>query len=206
MKPPRGGGLDDAGSNQGMAWLDFDGDGEIDLYIGNLSFVNRLYRNDGTHFIEVGKQSNGDDDGQGISVASTDYDGNGDVDLYLVNYIQVSRLSRNEGGGHPFVEVANAAGADDAGQDVSAAGAAYDGDVDLYIAKSDEPNRLFQNDSQGRFKDVARLEGSKEGEVIKLFSIRNVIGTSQEYTIILDDPDVSAKHVSIRYENENYII
>jgi pSer/pThr/pTyr-binding forkhead associated (FHA) protein len=50
------------------------------------------------------------------------------------------------------------------------------------------------------------LEGNLSGEIIKLFSERNVIGTSAECTVVLNDSGISAKHASIRYEDEKYII
>ena len=51
------------------------------------------------------------------------------------------------------------------------------------------------------------MEGNDKGEIIKLFSGRNTLGTSPECRIILNDPGVSAKHASIRYgEDEDYVI
>jgi pSer/pThr/pTyr-binding forkhead associated (FHA) protein len=51
------------------------------------------------------------------------------------------------------------------------------------------------------------MEGNDKGEIIKLFSGRNTLGTSLECSIILNDPGVSAKHASIRYgEDEEYVI
>jgi len=51
------------------------------------------------------------------------------------------------------------------------------------------------------------MEGNDKGEIIKLFSGRNTLGTSPECSIILNDPGVSAKHASIRYgEDEDYVI
>lgn len=42
------------------------------------------------------------------------------------------------------------------------------------------------------------------GEIIKLASGRNTLGTSDECRIILQDPGVSAKHASLRFEDDHY--
>lgn len=44
------------------------------------------------------------------------------------------------------------------------------------------------------------MEGSQKGEIVKLYSGRNTIGTSTECSIVLQDSEVSAKHASLRYE------
>lgn len=50
------------------------------------------------------------------------------------------------------------------------------------------------------------MEGPTAGEITKLVGTRNTIGTSPESTLRLDDPGVSAKHASLRYENDEYVL
>jgi hypothetical protein len=86
----------------GVAWLDADGDGWLDLYFidgGSLdpyenpaqssSAKNRLYRNTlgegGTGFEDVTDQTNAAGQGYGMGVAAADVDANGEVDLYVTN-------------------------------------------------------------------------------------------------------------------------
>jgi enediyne biosynthesis protein E4 len=94
----------------GAAWLDFDLDGSLDLYLVNgaplaapdphqTDHVNRLYRSDGTRFREVAGSAGvmlGGGFGQGCCVG--DFDADGFPDLYLCNY-GPNRLFRNNGDG-----------------------------------------------------------------------------------------------------------
>ena len=79
----------------GCAFLDFDGDGRLDIYAVNghaldgaePAETNELYHNlgDGT-FREVARETGADDGGYGVGVTAADYDNDGDADLYLTNY------------------------------------------------------------------------------------------------------------------------
>ena len=50
------------------------------------------------------------------------------------------------------------------------------------------------------------MDGAQKGEVFKLYEGRNTIGTSPDCSIILDDPGVSAKHASLRHEDDTYLL
>jgi hypothetical protein len=82
--------------------FDYDGDGQLDLYLLNGAYLegisepegrvfrdtpNRLYRNngDGT-FAEVSERAGLDDRHWSMAAGAFDYDGDGDVDVYLANY------------------------------------------------------------------------------------------------------------------------
>ncbi|MDP6540981.1 MAG: VCBS repeat-containing protein, partial [Planctomycetota bacterium] len=134
----------------GAAWLDADGDGDLDLFVGNGSGVryvddgarlevlhdatSRLYRNDGgLSFTDITEAS-----GAGISswinaVSVADVEGDGDPDLYLACF-GPDVLLRNDGG--VFTDVTEQAGL---GCELWGAGASFadtdgDGDLDLYVA------------------------------------------------------------------------
>ncbi|MBI2501715.1 MAG: CRTAC1 family protein [Candidatus Latescibacteria bacterium] len=132
----------------GVAFVDYDSDGFLDLYLINggrapgLSSAplarNALYRNqgDGT-FAEVTEQCGVGDTGYGMGVAVADYDNDSDVDIYVTNY-GPNVLYRNEGmeAGYVFRDVTAQAAVGDSGWGSSAAFADVDRDgcLDLYVA------------------------------------------------------------------------
>jgi hypothetical protein len=128
----------------GAAFLDYDNDGDQDLYVVNGSILpgfvykeiprNILYRNegDGTFTDRTDKAKVGDT-GYGMGVAVADFDNDGYPDLYLANF-DTNRLYRNKGDG-TFTEVTANAGVGDNRWGASAAFADIDadGDLDLYV-------------------------------------------------------------------------
>jgi hypothetical protein len=128
----------------GAAWLDYDSDGYLDLYLvqggqigasGQHLPGNRLYRNrgDGT-FEDVTESAGVGDRGYGMGCACGDYDNDGDVDIYVTN-VGPNLLYRNNGDG-TFTDVTATAGAGDPSWSTSAAFVDYDrdGDLDLFVA------------------------------------------------------------------------
>ena len=126
----------------GAAFLDYDGDGRLDLYLANGTYltgprptqppVNRLYRNAGAGtFADVTAQSGSADPGYGFGVAVADYDADGDPDLFVANY-GPNALYRNDQG--TFAKAA--AGLADPRWGSSAGFLDYDrdGDLDLFVA------------------------------------------------------------------------
>ncbi len=140
------------GSGGGL--LDFDGDGDLDLYLVNGGrlpgvtdpdpYVNALYENLGfpreepsgdalrVPFRRVPDAAGAADTTYGMGCSVGDFDNDGDPDLYVTNY-GPNRLYRNDGG--RFVDVAAIAGVDDPRWGASAAFVDIDGDglLDLYV-------------------------------------------------------------------------
>ena len=150
------------GVGRGVAWGDYDSDGDLDLHLANEG-PNRLYGNngDGT-FAEVGGASGTADGGIGRGAAWGDYDNDGFLDLYLANN-GVNRLYHNEWNG-TFTDVGASSGTADAGNGVGVAWADYDsdGDLDLYLANDNGTNRLFRNNGNGAFPEVAAAAGCSD--------------------------------------------
>ncbi len=131
----------------GGAWLDYDGDGDTDLYLvqgGTRGEAEGppdvLLRNDGDHdgdglpeFTDVTAESGLGDTRWSFGAATADYDNDGDTDLLLTNW-GPNRLYRNNGDG-TFTDVAPGAGVDDPRWGISAAWSDVDrdGDLDLYV-------------------------------------------------------------------------
>ena len=155
-------GLGDTGAGFGAAWVDFDNDNDLDLYLVRSRAPNRLYRNDGTGFTDVAPGMGVDDSGDGSAGVWGDYDRDGDLDLYVTNFGEPNRLYRNDGAG--FTDVAPALGVDDSGDGYGAAWGDYDrdGDLDLYVANFG-PNRFYQNNGS-RFSELADSLGLGDTE------------------------------------------
>jgi hypothetical protein len=128
----------------GCAFLDYDGDGRLDLFLVNSSrlpgfkgqgpFYPALYRQrpDGT-FEDVTKRAGLAVDCYGIGCASADYDNDGDPDLYLTAFGR-NYLFRNTGKG-AFEDVTQAAKVPGPRFGSSAAWFDYDRDgrLDLFV-------------------------------------------------------------------------
>jgi hypothetical protein len=131
----------------GLALVDYDGDGDLDLYLVNgwrLEGVegdfrvaergrSRLYRNrgDGT-FDDVTDRAGVGADAWGAGVAAGDYDGDGWIDLLVTNF-GPDVLYRNRGDGS-FEAVAGAPSVDGWSSGAAFFDADGDGDLDLFIA------------------------------------------------------------------------
>jgi len=135
----------------GGALLDYDNDGDLDLFAvqgGSLRAASartgptsRLYRNDSRavageelRFTDVTARSGLVAVGYGMGAATGDFDNDGWVDLY-VTYLGSNRLWRNNRDG-TFSDVTARTGTDDSRWSTSATFFDYDGDgwLDLYVA------------------------------------------------------------------------
>jgi hypothetical protein len=129
----------------GGAFLDYDNDGDLDIYLINGArhgnsvaneppLKNRLFRQepDGT-FVDVTEASGLGDTGYGMGIAVGDIDNDGDVDVYVTNY-GPDALYRNNGDG-TFTDITTTAGIDNALWGCSAVFFDYnlDGFLDIYV-------------------------------------------------------------------------
>ena len=123
----------------GLGWIDFDGDGLLDLYCvqsGDLEPGtaavprSKLFRNrgDGT-FEDVTEKAGVGGHGYGMGCAVGDFDGDGRPDLYVTN-VGPNILYKNQGDG-TFVDVTKEAGVGDPSWSTSAGFFDFDGDGDL---------------------------------------------------------------------------
>jgi enediyne biosynthesis protein E4 len=135
----------------GVALLDYDGDGWLDIYLVNGAAIpslqkespaywNRLYRNnhDGT-FTDVTERAGVAGAGYGMGVAVGDYDNDGRPDIFLAS-VTGNQLFHNNGDG-TFIDVtakAGLAGAEMNGKKMWSVGGGWfdynnDGKLDLFV-------------------------------------------------------------------------
>ena len=144
----------------GVALLDYDGDGLLDIYCVQSGFLkaadgegpdnppNQLFRNlgldEGTgqpRFEDVTELAGVGDASYGMGVACGDYDRDGDMDLFVTN-VGVNILFRNEGpdeqGIVRFKDITKTSGTEDVRWATSAAFLDIDGDrdLDLYVVNN----------------------------------------------------------------------
>jgi hypothetical protein len=165
-------GLDLVGVSRQVSWIDYDNDGDLDLFIAFRDKPNRLFRHDGGRFTDVTAESGVGDPRKTVGAVWFDMDMDGDLDLFVANQNgDTNGLFRNDPstrsgeGGRRFVDVARAFGVDAprAAEEFGGVGPAvadFDGDgyFDLFVANYG-PSALYRNDRGQRFVDVTRAAG-----------------------------------------------
>ncbi|MDX1495788.1 MAG: CRTAC1 family protein, partial [Longimicrobiales bacterium] len=143
------------------SWVDFDGDGDLDLFVAFRDGPNALFRNEGGSFTDVADAAGVADARRSVGAAWFDMDGDADLDLFVANQNgDADGVWLNRGDG-TFREAAAELGMSREGRSpeegsVGTAVADYDndGDLDLFVA-SYGPDVLWQNQGDGTFMDVA---------------------------------------------------
>jgi enediyne biosynthesis protein E4 len=181
-----------AGGNEcsvGAAWLDYDNDGLLDLYVGNYLFFDPeykyfyapdgfsgpmaydsqkdvLYHNEGDGVFKDVTEAMGitDIDGRAMGVGAADIDDDGYIDIYVANDHTLNYLWHNEGG-KKFSDRGTMSGtafsqAGEATVSMSVDFADYNNDGLLDIFLSDDKYcSLYENMSNGVFNDRSYPSG-----------------------------------------------
>lgn len=129
---------------------DFDGDGDLDIAVGNDMAPNSLFINDGMgNFTKMGSFGKKYASTRNLVVA--DIDSDGDMDILITNRGMANEICLNNGAGE-FIESLSFGTKDDATIDVEVADMNHDGALDLVLANRDkQQNFIYLNDGQLKF-------------------------------------------------------
>ena len=145
-------GTDDPRASWGLAWLDYDGDGWLDLFVANMpgngAGTNALFHNNGNStFTDVAEAAGvaGPTVESSWSAVAADFDNDGWVDLVVANEPEAWRLWHNRGDG-TFEDATTGSGIEVlASLRIGAGDVNDDGWVDLVSVDGGQP-KLFLND------------------------------------------------------------
>ncbi len=178
----------------GAAAADYDGDGNVDLYVTNYG-PNILYHNNGNGtFSEVTDKAGVATTGWSTCATWFDFDNDNKLDLFVSSFVfydksqnplctdttlqrryycvprlfkpMPSRLFRNNGDG-TFQDVSRESGiASHPGKSFGAVATDVnnDGLMDLFVANDTMPNFLFLNKGKGKFEEIGLAAGVAYGE------------------------------------------
>jgi hypothetical protein len=172
------------GKGLGLVALDFDDDGDSDVYVANDTTRNILYRNDGGRLTDVGVEAGVAYNEQGLAEAGMgvdagDVDRDGRLDLAVTNFdFENNTLYRNLGGGF-FFDATSAFGLGAVSLTELGFGCDFvdldnDGWLDFVVLNGHildniaeiqsnlsfaQPGQVFRNEG-GRFRDTTASSGS----------------------------------------------
>ena len=152
-------------SNRGT-WVDYDDDGDLDLFVANGGFVsglpakaNYLYRNDGFGtFTKITSGPVVEDVEQFLGGSWADYDNDGDLDLFVAKVAPgTNSFYQNQGDG-TFIKVTNTPLDKDVGWHSTGSWGDYDNDghLDLLVAGTYTPRLLYHNNGQANFTSITQ--------------------------------------------------
>ncbi len=176
----------DRASTGGVSWVDYDDDGDVDLFVTNGYDVsaeeatpqkNKLYKNngDGT-FTSITTGPLVTDDGFSSGSTWGDYDNDGDLDVFVSNQRGQENFLYSNNGDATFQRVTGAPFGTDKGASFSSSWVDVDNDghLDLFVANGGlsalEPNFLYRGNGDGTFTkitdgDIVTAEAKTGGAV-----------------------------------------
>ncbi len=150
-------GISETGLTLGVAWGDYDADGDLDMYAANDFGRDALLRNngDGT-FSDVSKETGAFDPGYGMSSSWGDVDNDGDLDIYVSDVHSGQRWYGQAATLYKYLLTSTRQGT--IVEDLPVYKEIYShvgADWKTYGDQTVKGNALYLNDGQGKFTDVS---------------------------------------------------
>ena len=149
-------------SSTSAAQGDFDGDGDLDIFLGN-SGANSVWANDGSGVFTSVQQGLGSGNSRGTEAG--DLDGDGDLDIFTANRGTANGVWMNGGNG----QFSGGQTLGNSGSyDVSLGDVDGDGDLDAFVANAFQANRVWVNNGSGSFADSGQTLGNFGSQGVEL--------------------------------------
>ena len=155
--------------NHGIAFADFDNDGDQDIYAFTRLNQNKLYENLGNGtFNDVALPTGVNHNGSTRAAVWGDINNDGWLDLFIGSYQAPDRLYLNNGavnnGNVTFTDITFDAGIFNSEETVSVHMADVDADglLDIYVANNLAENHLYKNNGNLTFTDITNSSGTND--------------------------------------------
>ena len=147
----------DFGNSTHVEEADYDGDGDVDLYIGSYdpessSYKHYLFNNDMGRFTDVSEETGISHSGKEFSASFADYDNDGFLDLYIIREGEDVLYRNSDKGAFEDITAKAKIGSKTTGNKSLFFDIDHDGDLDLFETRSNS-NLLFQNNGDGTFTE-----------------------------------------------------
>ncbi len=143
-----------------VALADMDGDGDLDLVVGNDGEQNRVLLNNGSGAFTDGTLGFGTGSDATHALVLGDVDGDGDPDVAVGNFFQQNRVYLNDGAGNLTDGTMDFGTGADATYSLDIGDLDGDGDLDLAVANFFQQNKVYLNDGTGDFSTAERDFGT----------------------------------------------
>ncbi len=160
-------GIDNTGTNRGVAISDFDNDGDDDIYLSIHDGPNKLYRkNSNGTYTDVAMAAGVAYPGVTHASIWGDFDNDGHLDLYIGNREESNVLYHNNGDG-TFSDITASAGVGRISKprSVHVADIDNDGFLDIYVANLWDNNALYRNNGNLTFTNIIMESGTSDPQL-----------------------------------------
>ena len=208
----------DHSGNYGTTWSDYDGDGDIDLYISKCRGgvanpadrrrINKLMRNNGNGtFTDVAAAAGMAFGEQSWAADFADVDNDGDLDCFVANHHDPSYLMRNDGNG-TFTNVTGASGINENFSIIQVAFRDFDNDGWTDLLLVGEYHKLYLNDGDGTFSLSANLFTADQIESCAVGDLNHdgFVDVYAGYAKLYNTPAATADRLFLNAGNDNHYL